>query len=565
MLVCISKREKQENRFQEVLRNKHTFQTANLMVENHNQNHKFQADKISVQSEEYMICTDGYILNLKELLNQYVQKDLQHLLVTLYNKYNAQMFNVLKGRYAIFFYDMKNNTFLFGNDHLSTKPVYYFDNEMYCVLSTSFSEIVNVLKELLIKINLNETAVLYMLSLGQLFGDVTYVREIKHLDLRCCISYLNGKIELVRYDKNDCSPLEMSEDKLINELHSVFERAVKLQYQKNVENGYSHLSSLSAGMDSRSCILYANRLGYKDIDCFTYAQSGSVDQKVSTEIANDLGLSHLFYSMTNGHFLKQREAMIRANEGLICYSGTTGLFDFMSKMNVEKYGIVHTGLLGGEVMGDFLQSKRYTKTSDEVLNKLVSGFGTEHPEVINELKTLSQKYENYDDFRLENEIRSCVNFMNTINSFLEACSPFLYYDFYSLAKRIDPKFRYNRSIYRKWMNKYIPNSYITTNFKTSPNASSLSIFTARARVKLLRKIRQQDIFDMNPLSMWISQNKELEKVQIGWFEKENEYILKAFPVFSPMVKKAFCAGGAPRQRALTLLWSVNRYFGDSCH
>ena len=116
--------------------------------------------------------------------------------------------------------------------------------------------------------------------------------------------------------------------------------------------------------------------------------------------------------------------------------------------------MVHTGLLCGEVMGVFLTSKRHVKSSDELLNRMVSGFGTEHPEVIKELKTLSQKYENYEDFRLENEIRSAVNFMNTIAGFVEACSPFLYFDFYSLAKRIDPKLRYNRSIYRKWMNKY---------------------------------------------------------------------------------------------------------------
>jgi hypothetical protein len=188
--------------------------------------------------------------------------------------------------------------------------------------------------------------------------------------------------------------------------------------------------------------------------------------------------------------------------------------------------------------------------------------GNEYSEVIKDFKTLSQKYANDEDFFVENEIRNTVNFMNTVAMFAEPCSPFLYYDFYSFAKRIDPKLRYNRNIYRKWMNKYIPNSYTTTFFKTSPDASSLAIFAARAKIALLRKIRSQTSFDMNPFSVWISQNKELEKVQTGWLEKENEYILKAFPDFSPMLKKEFYAGGIPRQRALTILWAVNRYFGD---
>ena len=63
---------------------------------------------------------------------------------------------------------------------------------------------------------------------------------------------------------------------------------MKLKFEFDKKYGYKHLVTLSGGLDSRTLLFYAYKLGYKNITIFTFSQKGYIDHKVSSKISKEL-------------------------------------------------------------------------------------------------------------------------------------------------------------------------------------------------------------------------------------------------------------------------------------
>ncbi|MGB9788933.1 MAG: hypothetical protein ACPLVD_09035 [Dictyoglomus turgidum] len=83
-------------------------------------------DKIFFEDEDVFICTDGYILNAKDLRDKYAVKSNFELLKYLYNNLDVHFPSQLRGSFAGVIYDKKKDLWLVYTDHIGSKWVFYF-------------------------------------------------------------------------------------------------------------------------------------------------------------------------------------------------------------------------------------------------------------------------------------------------------------------------------------------------------------------------------------------------------------------------------------------------------
>jgi len=119
--------------------------------------------------------------------------------------------------------------------------------------------------------------------------------------------------------------------------------------------------------------------------------------------------------------------VISLNGGLVNYVGVCNIYPWLAKLPLEKYGLLHTGLMGGEIFGDFAtfsphkkyQSLRYFLTgerSDELLGRI--SFLID--------KELS-KFGDPELFKLYNVgFNAHFTSMYVVNQFIDMISPYIF-------------------------------------------------------------------------------------------------------------------------------------------
>jgi len=85
---------------------------------------------------------------------------------------------------------------------------------------------------------------------------------------------------------------------IIDELDNLFVEAVKAEYDKDIEYGFKHVSTLSGGLDSRTNLLTAHRLGYKDVLCLCFQRTIILMRSCPKNSVRFLDY-YLFYSLNN--------------------------------------------------------------------------------------------------------------------------------------------------------------------------------------------------------------------------------------------------------------------------
>lgn len=482
-------------------------------------NDKFSPDKTLFENEEFIIAIEGCVLNLKQLKNEYAISDVGSLLRLLWGKHNSNILKVLKGMYALIIYDKKKDKLFLSNDLLSKRSLYYYVDGDCIIFSSSFNKAITTIKKHAGKsLTLNKLAVSMMLIEGKMGGNITYAEEVKYLSRYEYIIIENNEVKQLKI-KNNQDIVTKNMPRIIDELHERFSQAVLLQYEKNNEMGYKQVSTLSAGMDSRSCLLYALINGYKDILCITYAQSESIDYKIAQQITSDFQLEFLFYSLDSVRFLLKPNILIQRNECQQAFAGSTGASEIIDLLDTNNMGIIHTGLIGGELMSD-VYSQNAIKA---VTNMFLSQLPCADESVRNSYNEILKQYNTTADYLLDQNTRACQNFMRMVEHKCESCSPFLYEDFYTYVENIPVEFKGRRKLYREWMKKFIPNDYLTTYFKTSINASLLHELAKKVINRLVRYVYGKNKFDMNPLDYWDQSIPELQES----LQKVLEYELNA--------------------------------------
>jgi asparagine synthase (glutamine-hydrolysing) len=471
----------------------------------------------------------------------------------------------LRGNFSGFIYDSENNKLTIFTDHLASKPIYYFYDEKSntLIFSSELKVVVQGMKELGFEPCLDVSASYCLLTFGYMLGDLTLIKEVKKLSPGNVLIYENGKIEFKQYYKLSSTPyIEDSEEGIIKELDRRFKKAVQLEYEKDLEYGYSHITTMSGGLDCRTNVAYANKLNFKDITCFTFSQSNYLDEKIAKKICSDNHLEFIFYSLDNGTYLtKNIDNIINSNDGLILYSGSAHLYNCLKRLSLNDYGLVHTGQIGDLVLGSYLKSKEHEKIDNKILHKVSYSDKLLH-ELTNKIDFTNFNCENDELFAFyERCVNGVFNGYRMIEQFTEFSSPFLYLEFLEYAMRIHPKYRYQEAIYLKWISRYTPEfaKYRWEKYGMSPMQPLflLNLFNKLRHILHLINKQNKKQLSMNPTEYWWEMNKSLQEYINSVFETEIQNVAD-YPDLIVNCRRLFMEGSLlEKTQVITLLKAVN--------
>jgi asparagine synthase (glutamine-hydrolysing) len=494
---------------------------------------KFENDKMFGTCDHTLIANDGVILNLKDLLNRNQANNIGDLFLKLYNENGWNFVKNLRGNFAGFLYNSEQNNLIIFTDHIASKPLYYFFDKgtNTLIFSSELKIIVKGMNELGFASHLDTKGAYCLLTCGYMLKDLTLVEEIKKLPAGHVIEYKDGEISFNEYYKLSSKPCIVDkEEDIIKELDNRFKEAIKLEYEKDKEYGYKHIATLSGGLDSRTNVAYAKKLGYSDIDCFTFSQSNYLDEMIAKKIASENHFEFLFCSLDNGNYLlKNIDNIVSSNDGLIVYGGASHAYNTLKKMSFQEYGLIHTGQIGDLVLGSYLQKKEQTLVNDRTPNKTY--YSTTLVDRLEKIMNIN--YSDYENEELFAFYEKCVNGVSNgyrmYEQFTEFSSPFLYIDFLDYAMRIHPEYRFKQSIYIKWINKYVPefSNYKWEKYGLPPKYPLFALVLYRNVKFVIKKLTRlnKKHSSMNPMDYWWDTNVVL-KEEIANIFKENINVLE---------------------------------------
>lgn len=538
---------------------------------------KFQNDNISYESDEYSIHTFGFFLNMSECLKKYSCENVVELLCMIIHRGECLPL-VLHGCYLIVFFNKKSNQLYVINDLLSKHSLYYYfeKNSKTLLFSDSFFSTLELVKEYKFPYSIDSLGVKMMLWHRMFYDELTYVREIKFLRPFDYIEFINDDVRLRTIEKPGMVDVSMNE--AAGEINRLFNKAVKLQYQKNEENGFPQITTLSGGMDSRTTFLYGLENGYKEQTCYCYGESTSADYQYAHQLASKNNCDFYFHPIDGGNHLLKRENMCMANEGQMVYSGPSGVYDSLNFYNTAQWGIVHTGLGGGEIMGDMRVADNPTK-SEQIIESLKYKLGkgkkdrsweslvrslrcTEEDRI--RIENFKQHYRDFNEFQSLNDMRRCLNAQKMAQSFgVEYVSPFLYEEFFCYMLRIPFSLTKDRKLYLYWQRNYNPRQFETpSTFQLGCRPENkVGYFAKRFYKYVMNRMGRKTGYDMIPVELWLKVNPKIKQTQDTWYEtemKKLEHILD--PSLTQFLTDVWNKGAASRQNILTATWTLSRIY-----
>lgn len=527
-------------------------------------NDKFLGDKVYSEDKDIFICSDGIMLNTKELKNIYNCRDNFHLIKNLYENSSASFPSELRGDFDGVIYDKSKDSWTLYTNHIGSKWVfYYFDKEeKQFIFGTELKMVVEAMRALGIEPKLCEEGAYFLLTFGYMLEDYTLVKGVRKLPPGSILTLKNWNLELKTYYRlqNTPSYIKDNEDKIIKTLDELFRYAISAEYNKDLENGYSHITTLSGGLDSRMNLYYAKKLGYKDILNITFSQSNYFDEQIAKKIASNWGYYFLFFSLDNGNYLNDIESPAMVNDGLVLFSGSAHLLKMLSLIRWEGLGLVHTGMLGDAVLGTYLMNQEHEKVNPSVIVK--TAYSLKLLEKIDKkiFEGMKYKYTNSELFAFENRgFNGIFNGYRAVEQFSEYSSPFLHLDFLDYAIKIDPKHRFHEKIYLKWINKFAPEAarYRWEQTRLPISAGRSRIFLKRAIKYARKRILGPSAKDsMNPFDYWYKNNVSLRKTFELYFNNHID-LLSNNPGLKKDVSYLFNEGSTlEKAQSLTLLSAI---------
>lgn len=465
-------------------------------------NEKFPEEKVCFENEDYLIHFDGVILNSAELKATLNCSSNQQILLQLYQSYGAELVFHAKGLYALVLWDKKAEKVLITNDLLSKRTFFYCSEADYMCYGSSYHDVLDILGQEGLSPDLDLEALAHVLQCGFVAGNQTYLKQVHYLNAfeSLVVDLKAGTTHLIAHSMKKFD-IPASDEEMVDKFEELFKTAVQQQFRKNAEYGYTQCVTLSGGMDSRACLLTANKLGFdKDIVCFNYAQSGSLDYSISQQIASDLCLDYVFYPMDAAVFISRLHDAMALNECMQSGIGATGARTMATVLNTSNFGLIGIGICGGELMGDLV----YKNRRNESVHKIIRVGRRILDKLWAELTHPVPKAEDYIFDRQEYlcHLRASQNFAHMFIDKCECISPFMDEDVASYVLQLNPGLLYNRQFYRKWMMKYNPNPYIITSTCSPLGSSALREAFSILKYKVFIRHNGVARFDMNPITHW---------------------------------------------------------------
>ena len=547
-----------------------------VMIEDSQKPVKFKDDQISFESDEYVIKTCGYFLNMDECLSRYSCKTPVELIVKLVETGN-QLPRILHGAYIVVLFIKKSNQLYIFNDLLSKHSIFYYYDESAgnLLVSDSFFDTLQMVRKKDLPFTIDTLGVKMMLWHRMFYDNITYIREIKFLRPFEYAVVSNDKmsLETIPYPKM----IDVSMEEAADEIHKLFTKAVQEQYQKNEKNNYPQVTTLSGGMDSRSTFLYGLSNGYANQMCYCVGESTSADFACAQPLAIKHDCNFYFHPIDRGNGMLKRDEICSSNEGQMCYFGVSYI-DIFHFYNTEQWGIIHTGLGGGEIMGDmriaenpskkekFIESLKYRLGKGKKDRSWGSFINSLHCTVEDKqrIEAFKPYYNDFNAFQSLNDMRRCLNVQKVAASFgVEYVSPYLNEDFFYYMLQIPYTLTKDRKLYIYWQKKYNPGQFETpSTFQLGCRPGNRVGYYAKRFYKyVVNKMGRKTGYDMIPIELWMKVNPKIKQAQDAWYEtdmKKLEHRLD--PSLIQLLTDVWYKGTAPQQNLLTATWTLSRIY-----
>ncbi len=528
---------------------------------------KFKEDTV-FRFEEGKICLlDGVILNKKELLEEKKEDVWPKLFERL--ALQGDFPSCLRGCFNGVIYDKDKKVFTVYTNHVGDRPVYYYFHKDKMLISSNYNYMLEILKDNNISLSVNEMAVKCMVTYGYMLEDITFCQEIHRLLPGTKLNIKNNNTDQYElsqyYQVNNEEKLSITEDEAIELVDRSFRKAVKREFEKDREYGYKHLVDLSGGLDSRMVSWVANDMGYKDQLNISYCKEGYYDEKISKEIAKYLNHEYMFKYLDDKKFLYDIEEITDKNFCAATYFGITGGNRLLKSLNMNLFGLEHTGQMGDAMLSTFYQSKTENFASPVFGEKTYSSylkFGFD--------ESILMKYKNKELLAISERgfLGACSSHLIRQN-YTEVSSPFIDVDFMNTCLAIPFEIRKNHNLYLKWIEKKYPNALQFVWEKT--RVKMTKGWQARSKIKMtgvkikhvIEKyvMKKQYTDTMNPFEYWYSQDEKIREFLSAYYEENREYLMKVEENDRSQIQNMFEHSGAiDKMLVLTAIAGVKKVY-----
>lgn len=538
---------------------------------------KFLNDKAFYEDKEYLVVTEGVILNSLFLQKQYLGTEdsssdkMALTAINMYQKNGETFFEDFRGSFSGAFYDKKNDIWLIYTNHVGDKQLFYTKTPYGYAFASEVTWLTDYLKNNGFEYTLDETGVYCLLTYAFMLEDHTLFNEIKKVNAGQYARIQNGSFEIKEYYKLDNTPNETeTEDEIIENIDRLFRNAIRLEYEKDKEYGYKHFASLSGGLDSRMNVWVGHDMGYTDQLNWTMSQCDYLDEKIAKDIARDLKHEWIFKSLDNGNYLCGIvDELIDEQFGTVFFAGSAHSRSFMQMFNSDEYGLEHTGQVGDAVLGSFL--------SKNLENINFTGQGAYSKTLIDKVSNIELKYNytNAEIFMFYNRAFTGALQGNMVTQeYTEVASPFLDIDFMNYCLHIPAKYRIGEQIYMKWIIKKYPKAakykWERINAKITDYVDILGHHLILKRIPRMiinkyfpsiqiNRLCKKD-GSMNPTDYWYVTNPRLKSYMDNYYNSNITNIHSKYKFLKPDLEKLYSGSVTDKFLTLTALGALKKYF-----
>ncbi len=524
---------------------------------------KFPEDKVFLEEETQITFLDGYVHNKNAVMTEN-GKDWQQSFAHAMRTDAGRCLQILRGGFCGYTFDKQTAGLTVYTDQVSVKAVYYYVNGNQWMVSNHIPYMTAVLKANRIAYHFNETAAKYMLSYGYMLDDSTFVKEIHRLLPGELARIGDGQIKIENYYRISDREEQMSEEEAVEKIDRAFREAVRREFEKDREYGYRHLVDLSGGLDSRMVSWVAHDMGYTDQLNVTYCRSGYLDEKISKDIAIYLGHEYLFKFLDDISWLYDIDETVSKCNGATFYTAITGGRRLLATLNMEQFGIEHTGMIGDAILSSFYRDKKINYGSPRLgYHKYSERLSYEFPDGITDSYACQEMFAVYTRGILGAQSSYMIR-----QHYVETASPFMDVDFLNTAFSIPFAYRKDHHIYLKWMEQKYPR---VTSFGwekwggVKPRENYIFFRKVKTTQRLLwratcKTLKLQNRDNMNPLDYWYWKSPMIQEYYRCYY-LQNENRSEISGELKKDISLMFEEGNViEKSMALTILSLVNLYF-----
>lgn len=524
---------------------------------------KFPKDQVFLDEDDQISFLDGYIYNKNEI-DQSSSEGWQHTFAHAMKVDSEHCLKILRGGFCGYIYHKKDNRLIAYTDQTSVRALYYYHNGTQWMISNHIDYMVDVLKKNKIAYDFNETAAQYMLTYGYMLDGSTFIKQIRRLLPGQFVTIFDGHAKVIKYHSICNKEIQMSEQEAVEKIDSAFREAIRREFEKDREYGYQHLVDLSGGLDSRMVSWVAHDMGYINQLNITYSQSGYLDDKISKKIANYLNHEYLFKSLDDIQWLYDIDKNVSQNNGAALYEGITGGSRLLDTLNMRKFGIEHTGMIGDAILSTFYHDREFNYGKPQLgLHKYSERLSYEFDDIVTIGYSCQEMFAIYTRGILGAQSSYMIR-----QHYVETASPFMDVDFLDTVFSIPFEYRNRHHIYLKWMKEKYPDA---TKFGwerwggIKPLEGHIFFRKVRTTQRLLwqavcKILKMENKDSMNPMDFWYWKDKRIQKYYQAYYESHINN-----DALSEMIKEGvtlmFTKGNVTeKSMALTVLAVVGKYF-----